>query len=133
MQINTVNTVNTVPAEISRGPFRKSYRNSVCRRSRIRSTYRLLSLHGLSILQFPFLFDSFVLFFQWRQVSSLSTLYLYRNNVSARVFVLLHLLGGNVYSSKIMCRKNEKEIMKRRRKIVSSIGQRNFLLKQILT
>ena len=35
MQINTVNTVNTVPAEISRGPFRKSYRNSVCRRSRM--------------------------------------------------------------------------------------------------
>ena len=28
-----VNTVNTVPAEISRGPFRKSYRNSFCKTS----------------------------------------------------------------------------------------------------
>ena len=28
-----VNTVNTVQAEISRGPFRKSYRNSFCKTS----------------------------------------------------------------------------------------------------
>ena len=35
LQINTVNTVNTVPAKISRGAFGKSYRNSVCRRSRL--------------------------------------------------------------------------------------------------
>ena len=30
-----VNTVNTVPAEISRGPFRKTYRNSFCKTSLI--------------------------------------------------------------------------------------------------
>ena len=31
--IKHVNTVNTVPAEISRGVFRKSYRNSYCKTS----------------------------------------------------------------------------------------------------
>ena len=33
--ITHINTVNTVLVEISRGPFRKSYRNSVCKTSLI--------------------------------------------------------------------------------------------------
>ena len=33
-----VNTVNTVPAEISRGHFRKSYRNSFCKTSLLCNT-----------------------------------------------------------------------------------------------
>ena len=34
-----VNTINTVPAEISRGPFRKSYRNSFCKTSLIPANF----------------------------------------------------------------------------------------------
>ena len=43
-----VNTVNTVPAEISRGPFRKSYRNSFCKTSLLTDHFFLPALQSPS-------------------------------------------------------------------------------------
>ena len=41
-----VNTVNAVPAEISRGPFRKSYRNSFCKTSLMIETTAFVQTHN---------------------------------------------------------------------------------------